>query len=129
MRELCDGRHENFAALVNSHSAGLSVQGPALAEAQPRSRLQWLNHPAPGFPVPGAGSYRSGQLYIRMLSGFAVEVEQISGHKATLANAAASHANIGRSCGSGDVEGEDKAPRQLCLNLIDREGLNVEASC
>ena len=86
MRELCDGRHENFAALVNYHSAGLSVQGPALAEAQPRSRLQWLNHPAPGFPVPGAGSYRSGQLYIRMLSGFAVEVEQISGHKATLAN-------------------------------------------
>jgi hypothetical protein len=80
---LCDGRHENFAALVNYHSAGLSVQGPALAEAQPRSRLQWLNHPTPGFPVPGAGSYRSGQLYIRMLSGFAVEVEQISGHKAT----------------------------------------------
>ena len=104
-----------FAALVNCHSAGLSVQGPALAEAQPRSRLQWLNHPTPGFPVPGAGSYRSGQLYIRMLSCFAVEAERMSGQKATRANAAASHANIGRSCGSGDVEGEDKAPRILSI--------------
>ena len=34
--------------------------------------------------------------YIRMLSGFAVEAERMSGDKATRADAAASQANIGR---------------------------------
>ena len=63
-------------------------------------KRHWRSYGSDPLPTPqealGEPLAAFGDSYIRMLSGFPVEAERMSGDKATRADAAASQCNIGR---------------------------------